>query len=436
MLCPLERKNILSDYKFIFKKDIKFTFTSDEKILCSCRCHNFEYQGINYNSNMKLAKAIEKEFKEIFHDDPLIIQSPGRVNLIGEHTDYNNGFVLPAAIDKAIYFAISSRNDNLCKLFASDMNESFDFTLDKFNYSEKSWPNYLMGVVDQLKKRGYEFSGFNCVFGGDIPIGAGLSSSAAVEAGLAFALNYLFKLGIDKLSLVKIAQKAENEYVGVNCGIMDQYINIFGENGKVLRIDCRSLDHEYFPFDYKNISIVLFNSNVSHSLASTEYNQRRKECIAGVNIIKSEIPQIESLRDVDIDLLKEYKTKMEPTVYKRCQYVIEENLRLLKACDALRIHDLKTFGELMYQTHEGLSIEYEVSCKELDYLVDLTKDDTKVYGSRIMGGGFGGCTINLIENNAIEEVTKYVTEKYKQKFNLDVNSYVTKISGGTNIILI
>ena len=385
---------------------------------------------------MKLSNKIEKKFKEVFHVDPVIIRSPGRVNLIGEHTDYDYGFVLPAAIDKAIYFAISSRSDNLCKLFASDMNESFEFAIDKIIYSEKGWPNYLMGVVDQLKKGGYKFSGFNCVFGGDIPIGAGLSSSAAVEAGLAFALNHLYNLEIDKLSLVKIAQKAENEFVGVNCGIMDQYINIFGERGEVLRIDCRSLEIEYFPFDYNNISIVLFNSNVSHSLASSEYNQRRKECSAGVGIIKSEIPQIESLRDVSIGLLKEFKNKIEPVVYKRCKYVVEENSRLLKACDALKIHDLKTFGSLMSQTHEGLSKDYEVSCEELDYLVELTKENPKVYGSRMMGGGFGGCTINLIENDVIEEVSKYATEKYKQKFNLDVNIYVTKISSGTNIISI
>ncbi len=385
---------------------------------------------------MEIPKIIEKKFIEIFHSDPLIFRSPGRVNLIGEHTDYNNGFVLPASIDKAIYFAISSRRDKMCKFFASDMNESFEFSLDNLIYSKKGWPNYLMGVVDQLKKRNYKFSGFNCVFGGDIPIGAGLSSSAAVEAGLAFALNNLFNLGINKLSLVNIAQMAENEFVGVNCGIMDQYVNIFGENGKVLRIDCRSLENEYFPFDYKNISIVLFNSNVSHSLALTEYNQRRKECIAGVNIIKSEYPQIVSLRDVCVDMLKETEKKMEHSVYKRCKYVIEENSRLLNACDALRNHDLKTFGALMYKTHEGLSKEYEVSCKELDYLVELTKDNPKVYGSRMMGGGFGGCTINLIENDAIEDVSKYIIRKYKHKFNLNVNTYVTKISGGTNIISI
>ncbi|MHB1686756.1 MAG: galactokinase [Ignavibacteriaceae bacterium] len=383
---------------------------------------------------MNLSGKIEKQFRELFGEEPLLVKSPGRVNLIGEHTDYNMGFVLPAAIDKAIYFAIAPRNDNLCKLFASDMNDSFEFTIEELIQSEKGWPNYLMGVVDQLKKAGYIFSGFNCVFGGNIPIGAGLSSSAAVEAGLAFGLNTIFNLGIDKLSLVKFAQKAENEFVGVKCGIMDQFINIFGENGNALRIDCRSLEYEYFPFDYENISIVLFNSKVSHSLASSEYNQRKIECSVGVNIIKKEFPQIQSLRDVSIDMLAESKTIMEPVVYRRCKYVVEENSRLLKACEALKVHDLKTFGALMYQTHEGLSKDYEVSCKELDYLVELTKENSKVYGARMMGGGFGGCTVNLIENDAIEEISKSVTEKYKQKFNLDANIYVTKISSGTNII--
>ncbi len=385
---------------------------------------------------MELSNKIKKKFKELFNEEPLIVRSPGRVNLIGEHTDYNYGFVLPAAIDMAVYFGISSRSDKLCTLFASDMNESYEFSLDKLLYSDRVWPNYLIGIVDQLIKRGYKLSGFNCVFGGNIPIGAGLSSSAAIEAGLAFALNHLFNLGIDKLELVKISQKAENEFVGVNCGIMDQYINLYGEDSKALRIDCRSLEHEYFPFDYKNISIVLFNSNVSHSLASSEYNQRRKECSIGVDIIKREVHEVESLRDVSAGLLNEFQNKIDPTIYRRCKYVIEENTRLLKACDALKIHDLNTFGSLMYQTHKGLSNDYEVSCKELDYLVDLTLNIPKVYGARMMGGGFGGCTINLIENEAIDEVSKYVTENYKNKFNLQANTYITKISGGTNIISI
>lgn len=385
---------------------------------------------------MDIRESVLKKFKELFNEDLLLVRSPGRVNLIGEHTDYNMGFVLPAAIDKAIYFAIAPRNDNYCKLFAVDMNDSFEFTINELHKSEKRWPNYLMGVVDQLNKRGYKIRGFNCVFGGDIPIGAGLSSSAALEAGLAFALNHIFNLGIDKLRLVKLSQKAENEFVGVNCGIMDQYINIFGESGNALRIDCRSLEYEYFPFDYKNISIVLFNTNVSHSLALSEYNQRRRECSEGVEIIKKEFPQIQSLRDVSIDLIIGCKNKLNPVIYQRCKYVIEENSRLLNACYALKVHDLKTFGSLMYQTHEGLSKDYEVSCKELDFLVELTKDNPKVYGSRMMGGGFGGCTINLIENNAIETVCKTITKMYKQKFDVEAKTYVTKISGGTSIVMI
>jgi galactokinase len=385
---------------------------------------------------MSIPEFVEKKFYKLFYEEPIIVCSPGRVNLIGEHTDYNMGYVLPGAIDKAIYFAVSSRNDNLCRLFALDMNDSFDFRITDLEFSEKGWPNYLMGVVDQLQKKGYVLKGFNCVFGGDIPIGAGLSSSAAIEAGLAFALDHIFKLGMEKLEMVKLAQKAENEFVGVKCGIMDQYINIFGKTGNVLRVDCRSLEYEYFPFDFKNVSIVLFDTNVSHSLASSEYNQRRKECSDGVSIIGKQFPGIESLRDVSLDLLHEFKAKLDPVVFRRCKYAIEENNRLLQACTALNNKDLNKFGSLMYQTHEGLSKDYEVSCKELDYLVELLKGNPKVYGSRMMGGGFGGCTINLIEKDSIEEITKYVSINYKKKFDIDSKTYVTKINNGTSIISI
>ncbi|MCK9211187.1 MAG: galactokinase [Ignavibacteriaceae bacterium] len=383
---------------------------------------------------MNLIHKIEKIYKNMFNDEPLLVRSPGRLNLIGEHTDYNLGFVLPAAINKAVYFAVAPRQDKTCKLFAADLNEAFDFTLDRLVKSDKHWPNYLMGVVDQLIKAGHEINGFNCVFGGDIPIGAGLSSSAAIEAGLAFSLNQIFDLHIDKLSLVKLAQKAENEFVGVNCGIMDQFINIFGESGNALRIDCRSLDYELVPFDYDNISLVFFNTNVLHSLASSEYNLRRAECGKGVEIIKKEFSQVNSLRDVSRDLLNTFKSKMEPLTFQRCKYVVEENERLLKACEALKVHDLNTFGALMYQTHEGLSRDYEVSCPELDFLVDETKDIPAVYGARMMGGGFGGCTINIIENEFVESVSSSISKKYKQKFNREASVYVTKIGGGTSIV--
>ena len=383
---------------------------------------------------MKLLREIKRKFKELYAEEPYLFRSPGRVNLIGEHTDYNMGFVLPAAIDKVIYLAVTPRSDNRCKIFAYDKNEFYEGSIEDIKRSEKEWANYLLGVADQLKRGGYQFSGFNCVFGGNIPIGAGLSSSAALEAGLAFALNHIFNLEIDKLSLVKMSQKAENEFVGVKCGIMDQYINIFGKSGNVLRIDCRSLEKDYFPFDYNNISIVLFDTNVSHSLAASEYNQRRKECSDGIKIIKTDYPQIESLRDVSPELLKEYKSRLNPIIYKRCKYVIEENGRLLRACEALSIHDLKIFGALMYQTHEGLSKDYEVSCKELDFLVGLLKDNPNVYGSRMMGGGFGGCTINLIENDAIDSISIEVKETYKKAFGIEANIYVTKIVNGTDTV--
>ena len=385
---------------------------------------------------MKITKKIKTKFKEIYNEEPYLFRSPGRVNLIGEHTDYNMGFVLPAAIDKSIYISITGRDDDKCKIHALDMDDYYECSLDNLEKSEKRWPDYLLGVVDQLNKEGHKIKGFNCVFGGDIPIGAGLSSSAALEAGLAYALNHIYNLGIDKLSLVKIAQRAENEFVGVRCGIMDQYINIFGKRGNVLRIDCRSLEKDYFPFDYENISIVLFDTKVSHSLASSEYNLRRKECSSGVKIIRQAYPEVESLRDVSSDMLDEFKTQMDPVIYKRCKYVVEEDSRLLKACDALSVHDLNKFGTLMYKTHDGLSNDYEVSCKELDYLVEILKDNENVFGSRMMGGGFGGCTINLIEKKSVEKISREVKEKYLKKFGIEANSYVTQISGGTNIMAV
>ena len=383
---------------------------------------------------MNIGEKVKQKFRDIFNEEPFLFCSPGRVNLIGEHTDYNMGFVLPGAIDKAIYLAVTPRVDQKYELHAYDMNQKYEAYISSLEPSNLGWPNYLIGVVDQLKKAGYNFKGFNCVFGGDIPIGAGLSSSAAVEAGLVFALNFIFNLGIEKLDLVKLAQKAENEFVGVKCGIMDQYINIFGKCNNVLRIDCRSLEYEYFPFDFHNVSIVLFNTNVSHSLASSEYNQRRKECSEGVSVIKKDFPSIESLRDISIELLNEYKNKLNPVVYKRCKYAIEENNRLINACSALSDHDLKTFGSLMFKTHEALSNEYEVSCPELDFLVELTKDKPGVYGSRMMGGGFGGCTINIIENDAVDETYTMVMREYKKKFSKDAAVYTTKISNGTNIV--
>ena len=383
---------------------------------------------------MPVLNLIEESFEKKFGEKPLLVRSPGRVNFIGEHTDYNQGFVLPAAIDKAVYFAIAPRSDRTCNIIALDMHEEHQFILDNLQKTSKVWPHYLMGVVDQLIQSHFHFSGFNCVFGSTIPIGAGLSSSAAIEAGLAFALNNLFDLHADDLTLVKLAQRAENEFVGVQCGILDQFVNIFGKEKKVLKIDCRSLEYNYYPFEYPNVSIVLYDTGVSRSLASSEYNKRREQCGTGIDVIKHRYPHMMSLRDVSLSILEECKMDFDPVIYRRCKYVVEENDRLLKACAELEKGDLKMFGSFMNQTHEGLSHEYEVSCKELDFLVTAVKDIPQVYGARMMGGGFGGCTINLIENRSVEEISKYVAEKYKKEFNIDLKSYVSSIGSGTHII--
>lgn len=383
---------------------------------------------------MKLKKLITGKFNELYGEEPLLFRSPGRVNLIGEHTDYNNGFVLPAAIEKAIYFAISKRDDLKVNLFAYDLNESDEFDITNLIFVKGKWSNYLKGVIDQLNKMGHKYNGFNCVFGGDIPIGAGLSSSAALAAGLAFALNHIYNLGIDKLGLVKLAQKAENEFVGMNCGIMDQYINIFGKSGNVVRIDCQSLEYEYFPFDFKDISIVLFNSMVTHSLASSEYNKRREECNEGVSIIREKYPQVKSLRDVSAGMFNEVKDEMNYVVYRRCKYALEESDRVIKACNCLIEKDLEKFGEYMFQTHEGLSKDYEVSCEEMDYLVEQAKKNKDILGARMMGGGFGGCTINLIKNNGIDNAVENISKMYLDKYGKKPEVYITTISNGTELL--
>ncbi len=383
---------------------------------------------------MVLAETVRKKFKKLFNEEPLLVRSPGRVNLIGEHTDYNMGFVLPAAIDKAIYFAISPRSDGQCKLFAIDMNDYFEYQVASIEHQEKNWPNYLMGVVDQLNKAGKKITGFNCVFSGDIPLGAGLSSSAALEAGLAFSLNHIFNLGIDKLSLVKLAQKAENEFVGVNCGIMDQYINIFGAQQTVLKIDCRSLECEYHPFINDDLRIVLCNTMVTHSLASSEYNTRRSQCESGVKIMQKYNPEIKSLRDISLDLLHSHRANIDEVIFRRCKFVVEENERVTKSCEDLEKSDFDSFGQRMYESHRGLRDEYEVSCKELDFLAEEALYSDKVIGARMMGGGFGGCTINLVYKSMVKKFQRFIEEAYKKKYGRKPLVYVCKIEAGTHII--
>ncbi len=382
---------------------------------------------------MNSIEQIETKFLELFQEQPLLVRSPGRVNIIGEHTDYNQGFVLPAAIEKSMYIAISSRTDTHCKIIAYDLQDEFEFDITALSRSEKGWPNYLMGVVDQLMKAGYGLRGFHCVFGGEIPVGAGMSSSAAIEAGLAYGLNVLFNLGIAKKELVRIAQRAENEFVGLQCGIMDMYANIFGTVGHVLKLDCRSVDHQYYPLDH-TLSIVLLDTRVSHSLASSEYNKRRAECTEGVRLLQKKYPLVHSLRDATLGMFNELQAEIPSVVYKRCSYVVEENERVEEACRMLERSDYTKLGELLYSSHEGLSKKYEVSCPELDYLVSTARKLPEIYGARMMGGGFGGCTINLVKPEYVDTVTSVLKEEYYKKFDRNPFAYVTSTGSGTHII--
>ena len=367
--------------------------------------------------------------------EELIVRSPGRVNIIGEHTDYNEGFVLPAAIDKAIYVAIGKRTDDAVHLYAVDFKEKYTIEISAIKPTE-NWATYVLGVVDQLIKKGYTVGGFNLVVDGDIPIGAGLSSSAAVECAVVFALNELFGLGISKMEMVTIAQKAEHHFSGVMCGIMDMFASMFGKKDHVIKLDCRSLEYEYKPFVLDGYKIVLFNTNVKHSLASSAYNERRQQCEQGVAWVKAYHPHINSLRDVSISMLQQYVQPKDEIVFSRCKYVVEEIDRLLKGCNDLEKGDLHSLGKKMFATHEGLSKLYEVSCKELDYLVDAVKNNPAVLGARMMGGGFGGCTINLVKDEAIEALVENISASYKAGMQLNLSTYISKIENGTEVVFL
>lgn len=383
----------------------------------------------------KLFKKIKNEFEIRFGKGFILVESPGRVNLIGEHTDYNEGFVLPAAIDKAIIFAIASNGTKQIRLHALDMEESFNADLaNNLVKSGRGWPDYLLGVADQLQKAGYKMEGFDCVFGGNVPIGAGLSSSAALEGGILFGLNHLFDLGISTVEMAKIAQQAENQFVGVQCGIMDQFVSMNGKEGHALKLDCRSLKYEQYPFQQKDVRIVLCDTQIRRELADSEYNIRREQCEQGVKKLQQFDNDIISLRDVSLELLEQHKSQLDPVVYRRCRYVIEENERVLGACNDLQNRDLKSFGQRMYDSHKGLRDDYEVSCQELDLLVKKARQFDGVLGARMMGGGFGGCTINLVKEEKVEEFTNVIQRAYRNQIGSKLNVYLTRVSGGTHII--
>ncbi len=378
-----------------------------------------------------MLNKITSVFKEKFPREPAVFRSPGRINILGEHTDYNEGFVLPAAIDKNIYVAITKRADDQINLFAVDFNENFRTDTKNIKPASIQWPNYILGVVDQLQKQGHVLRGFNLVIDGDIPIGAGLSSSAAVECAVIFALNEIFELGLSRMQMVPLAQKAEHVFAGVNCGIMDQFASMFGKKDHAIKLDCRSLHYEYVPINLAGYTIVLFNTNVKHNLASSAYNTRRKQCEEGVSIIQQNHPAVKSLRDVNMEMLKDDVEAVDPLIFKRCKYVVQENERLLGACENLKQGDIKALGAKMYQTHNGLRYDYDVSCKELDFLVDYVKTNADVAGARMIGGGFGGCTINLVKEDAVEKLVAAVSAAYQEAMDLTLTTYHVTVENGT-----
>ncbi len=379
--------------------------------------------------------AVSAKFRELFDTQPILVRSPGRINLIGEHTDYNDGYVMPAAIDRHIVTAIDFSMDSHSTLYSVKHNEFFSFhTSHPEKVRSPLWANYILGVVRRIVDKGHAVRAFNCVIDGNVPTGAGLSSSAALECSFAFALNHLHKFNISKLDLVLISQWAEHNYAGVKCGIMDQFSSVMGLEGKAFVLDCRSLEHRYFPLDLSQSAIVLCDTMVKHSLASSEYNTRRAECEEGVRIIQGYHPEVRSLRDATLLMLESHSTEFPAKVYDRCTYVIQENQRVLDAAKDLEKSDLKSFGKRMYETHRGLSKLYGVSCDELDFLVDESKKINGVLGARMMGGGFGGCTVNLVSKSTVENFIDTIYEAYLERFKVVMNTYVVSIKDGTSLI--
>ena len=353
-------------------------------------------------------------FVNRFATQPVVYASAGRINLIGEHTDYNGGYVFPGAIDKYIMAAVNINGTDKVRLYSVDMNQYIEFGLKEEDKPNEMWASYVFGVCREVIKRGFEVKGFDAVFAGNVPLGAGLSSSAALESCFAYALNDMFNDNkIEKFELAKIGQSTEHNYCGVNCGIMDQFASVFGKKDCLMRLDCRSLKYEYFPFNPVGYKLVLVNSQVKHELVDSPYNKRRESCERVAHTLG-----VDTLRDANMEMLEAQKSNISEEDYRRAVYVIGEERRVLDVCDALQKGDYETVGQRMYETHHGLSKDYEVSCEELDFLNDLAKE-CGVTGSRIMGGGFGGCTINLVKESLYEHFVTTAKAKFYEKYGIE-----------------
>ena len=374
-------------------------------------------------------QAIRDKFASLYGEAGTLYTSPGRINLIGEHTDYNGAFVFPGAIDKAMVAEIRPNGTDRVRAFALDLGESAEFGLKEEDAPNQSWARYIFGVCREIQKRGGKIAGFDTVFAGDVPLGAGMSSSAALESTFAFALDDLFSLGLSKWDMAKIGQATEHNYCGVKCGIMDQFASVFGKAGKLLRLDCKSFEYEEHPFDPKGYRLLLVDSCVKHELASSAYNKRRESCENVVAVLAKCYPEIKFLRDASFAQLEEVKNEVSEEDYKRAAYVIGEVERVLAVCEALDKGDYQTVGEKMYETHHGMSKLYEVSCEELDFLNDLARE-FGVTGSRVMGGGFGGCTINLLKEELHDSFIAEVKKRYEAKYDIQPKFYDVVISDG------
>lgn len=376
---------------------------------------------------MNLKQTIREQFRKSFGREGTLYASAGRINLIGEHTDYNGGFVFPGAIDKVIMAEIAPNDTDKVRVYSIDINDYVEFGLNEEDAPSQSWARYIFGVCREILKRGGEVKGFDAVFAGNVPLGAGLSSSAALESCFAFALNDLFNdNSIDKFELAKIGQSTEHNYCGVNCGIMDQFASVMGQKGKLMRLDCRSMEFEYYPFTPKGYELVLLDSVVKHELADSPYNKRRASCERVAKRLG-----LETLRDATMPMLKSIRTDITAEDYFRAKFVIEEKDRVLAVCDALVAGDYETVGKKMYETHRGLSDDYEVSCEELDFLNDIARE-CGVTGSRIMGGGFGGCTINLVKEDLLDNFISTAKTRFKEKYGHEPKVYPVVISDGAH----
>lgn len=377
----------------------------------------------------EMRKKIEKVFNEKFGGEGMLYASAGRINLIGEHTDYNGGFVFPGAIDKVIMADIRPNGTDKVRVFSIDIDDYVEFGLREEDAPSQGWARYVFGICREIIKRGGKVEDFDAVFAGNVPLGAGLSSSAALESCFAFALNDLFNENtIDKFELAKIGQSTEHNYCGVNCGIMDQFASVFGREGNLMRLDCRSMEYEYFPFHPEDYLLVLVDSRVKHELKDSPYNKRRESCERVAKRLG-----LETLRDATMQMLKKIRTDITAEDYFRAKFVIEEKDRVLAVCDALNAGDYETVGKKMYETHRGLSDDYEVSCEELDFLNDIARE-CGVTGSRIMGGGFGGCTINLVKKDLHDAFVDKAVKEFEAKYGHKPMIYDVVISDGARKI--